>query len=485
MAEWLKSIQHSYSSKAGIVSLGAGVTLLAAHLSAPEPVKLLLALAYLIAGVVSLGLARWRSGQWEAALQIVLSVITGFGLLFCTVHAAWWMALAALAVLLVALAAQTSTERALLLAAGHLAAVLVSFAVRWWVVYPELTGEFLVLVLGLLVGGQIAAITLLRPNASAAPMTPEMAFNSTSDMSHLVMQIRVTSDGLARATDAINQVVLQLATGASEQVTAIGLTHERLDTFLKLSEEIREQARSVTLMAGHTAEFSTKGQTSIEQAIAGIEAVRVQVTHIAETIVRLGELTQRIDEIILSVSEIATQSNLLALNASIEAARAGVHGRGFAVVADEVRTLSQQSTSAAQQVRAILGEIQNAMKQSVEATQAGMQGVDNGVAMTREANTIMQSLSQSVNESFKSVKAIYDVIRQQMEDLEAIAITIERIERITQQNLASTRMVETVSAGLSHLSSELQMVVAQESGSVDQDAEDYGKENPRQAQQQA
>ncbi|HLV33824.1 MAG TPA: hypothetical protein VKY59_01870, partial [Spirillospora sp.] len=95
MAEWLKSIQHSYSSKAGIVSLGAGVTLLAAHLSAPEPVKLLLALAYLIAGVVSLGLARWRSGQWEAALQIVLSVITGFGLLFCTVHAAWWMALAA------------------------------------------------------------------------------------------------------------------------------------------------------------------------------------------------------------------------------------------------------------------------------------------------------------------------------------------------------------------------------------------------------
>jgi methyl-accepting chemotaxis protein len=306
-----------------------------------------------------------------------------------------------------------------------------------------------------------------------------------SDLSQMAMQIRVTSDGLARATDAINQVVLQLATGASEQVTAIGLTHERLDTFLKLSEEIREQARSVTLMAGHTAEFSAKGQTSIEQAITGIEAVRVQVTHIAETIVRLGELTQRIDEIILSVSEIATQSNLLALNASIEAARAGVHGRGFAVVADEVRTLSQQSTSAAQQVRAILGEIQNAMKQTVEATQSGMEGVDSGIAMTREANDIMQRLSQSVTESFKSVKAIYDVIRQQMEDLEEIAITIERIERITQQNLASTRMVETVSAGLSHLSSELQIAVGQDSSAVNQDAENDGKEDARQAQQQA
>jgi methyl-accepting chemotaxis protein len=460
--------------------------MLAAYGAGPDSLKLLLAAAYLIAGFGSILLARQSSSQWDAPVQVVLSVMTGFGLLFCTVHAAWWMALAALAVLLVALAAQTSTERALLLAAGHLAAVLGSFAVRWWVLYPELTGEFLVLGLGLLVGGQIAAITLLRPASGAAPAAmPMMMAAPASDLSQMAMQIRVTSDGLARATDAINQVVLQLATGASEQVTAIGLTHERLDTFLKLSEEIREQARSVTLMAGHTAEFSAKGQTSIEQAITGIEAVRVQVTHIAETIVRLGELTQRIDEIILSVSEIATQSNLLALNASIEAARAGVHGRGFAVVADEVRTLSQQSTSAAQQVRAILGEIQNAMKQTVEATQSGMEGVDSGIAMTREANDIMQRLSQSVTESFKSVKAIYDVIRQQMEDLEEIAITIERIERITQQNLASTRMVETVSAGLSHLSSELQIAVGQDSSAVNQDAENDGKEDARQAQQQA
>lgn len=487
MTHWLNLIHHSYSAKAGIVSVGAGLTLLAGYSAAPEPLKLLLALAYVAAGVGCFALARWRrGGQWEAAAQVVLSVITGFGLLFCTLYAAWWMTLVALAVLLVALAAQTSTERALLLAAGHLAAVLGSFAIRWWVLYPELTGEFLVMGLGLLVGGQIAAITLLRPASSAAPVGSAVMFAApASDLSQIAMQIRVTSDGLARATDAINQVVLQLATGASEQVTAIGLTHERLDTFLKLSEEIREQARSVTLMAGHTAEFSSKGQTSIEQAIAGIEAVRVQVAHIAETIVRLGELTQRIDEIILSVSEIATQSNLLALNASIEAARAGAHGRGFAVVADEVRTLSQQSTSAAQQVRAILGEIQNAMKQTVEATQAGMQGVDSGISMTQEANDIMQRLSQSVNESFKSVKAIYDVIRQQMEDLEAIAITIERIERITQQNLASTRMVETVSANLVHLSADLQVAVGQNSGSVDQDAEDDGKENARQAQQQA
>lgn len=474
------SLAHSsYAVQAGLAGIGAGLWFGAACFVDPSALKLMLAAAYLIVGSIGLVVGRSRrSGQWDAALQIVLSVITGFGLLFFTIHAAWWMALVGVALVLVRLAVPTSFERALLLAVGHVAAPLVALVIRWWNLYPELSTDHVMLGFGLLLGGQ-ALLLLLNPKASevTSVQTTPAAADDAAELAQLAMQIQVTADGLGRVIDAINQVVLQLAAGASEQGTAIGVTNDRLETFLKLSEEIREQARSVTLMAGQAAEFSSKGQMAIEQAITGIEAVRVHVAHIGETIIRLGELTQRIDEIIMSVSEIATQSNLLALNASIEAARAGVHGRGFAVVADEVRTLSQQSTSAAQQVRGILGEIQNAMKQTVEATQAGMSGVDSGVSMTREANSIMQRLSQSVNESFKSVKAIYEVIRQQMEDLEEIAITIERIERINQQNLASMRTVETVAANLNHLSGELQVAIG--SGGVDQNAEHHREEQAR------
>lgn len=479
--------RYAYLSQAGILSAGTGLILLVASLAVPASHKLLLALAYLLVGLGAMFAGRQRQGvQWEVAVQVLLTIITGFGLLFFTTHAAWWMMLTGVAVLLVALVAFRAWQRALLLAGGHVIAALVAFALRWGVPYPELTVEHVILGLGLLVGGQAAALAWLRPTdapESALPQAPVQV--PRAELSQIAMQIHVTADGLARATDAINQVVMQLAEGASEQAEAIGLTNQRLDTFLKLSEEIQEQARSVTLMAGQTAEFSSKGQASIGEAITGIEAVRVQVAHIAETIVRLGELTQRIDEIILSVSEIATQSNLLALNASIEAARAGVHGRGFAVVADEVRTLSQQSTSAAQQVRAILGEIQQAMKQTVEATQTGMRGVDDGISMTREADDIMQRLSVSVSQSFRSVKAIYDVIRQQMDDLEQIAITMERIERITQQNLASTRMVETVAANLNHLSGDLQVAVTRDSGSIDQNAENHREEQAGQPQDDA
>jgi methyl-accepting chemotaxis protein len=458
-------VSYPYSFRSGLVGLGAGIIFLIAAAGSPQPLKWLLAVAYLVLGLGAIGLAlRDRSHAWDGLIQVLLSVVTGFGLLFFTNYDAWWMMLVGLALVLVAQAAQISMERALLLSLGHVIAVAAAVILRWGVLYPALTLEHIKLGLGFLILGQPAVIFLLTPSPTSNREAPTLltASSAESDSDQLAMHIRVTADGLARATQAINEVTIQQSSGAAEQVEAIVQTNDLLENFLNLSEQIREQARSVTLMAGHTAEFSEKGQRSIQQAIAGMSEIRTQVAAIGQTIIKLSQLTRRIDEIITSVSEIATQSNLLALNASIEAARAGAHGRGFAVVADEVRSLSQQSTSAAKQVRAILSEIQSAMKETVEATQVGTQGVDAGVAMTQEADQVMHHLAHNVSESYQSVKSIYEVIRQQMEDLEQIAISMERIERITQQNLTSTRMVETVSHNLKHLSSELQAAVGQD-----------------------
>ncbi len=446
------------AARAGALGLGAGLVFLSAYALAPEPLKLLLALAYLAVGGGALLLAGpARTAAWDAPAQVALAALTALGLLFA---AGWWLALVALALLLTLVTAQDSARRAALLAAAHLAAALLALALRG----GELAAEQAALAVGLLLFGQFAVILLARPARAASPAAaPAAADSPAADaFTHLVMHVRVTADGLARATQAMNDVTAQQSTGAAQQVEIIGDANELLENFLKSSEEIREQARSVTLMAGHTAQFSENGQAAIQQAIAGMRDTREQVAAIAQTIIRLSQLARRIDEIIMSVSEIATQSNLLALNASIEAARAGAHGRGFAVVADEVRALSQQSTGAAQQVRVTLGEIQTAMRETIQATQVGLQGVDAGVALTQEADQVMVHLAENVGESYRAVKSIFEVIRQQMEDLEQIAIKIDMIDHITQQGLTSTRMVETVSSNLTHLSTELQEAIEQD-----------------------
>lgn len=269
----------------------------------------------------------------------------------------------------------------------------------------------------------------------------------------------VTVDGLVRASQAINDVTQQQSSSAQEQAEVIGNANKMLDTFLNLSEQISEQVRQITQASQQAADISEDGQQALEQTLQSMTDIRQQVEVIGTTIVSLAKNTRRIDDIINSVSEIATQSNLLALNASIEAARAGTHGRGFAVVADEVRDLASQSTQSASEIRLILGEIKNSMKNTVEATQIGINNVDAGVSKTQEANQVIIQLAGNVRQSRDRVGDIYNVIRQQADGMEEIAINMDRIQLITRQTLANTRTVESVSANLSRLASDLQDVV--------------------------
>lgn len=301
----------------------------------------------------------------------------------------------------------------------------------------------------------------------SSPKTPSEPFlpvKTAENFEEIALRLHVTVDGLVRAAEAINESTRQQSTSAEEQQQVISVTNSTLDDFLHLSQRISVEARNVTETAQTATENSEQGHQAITEAIQGMEELRQQVTAIGETIVTLAKLTQRIDDIITSVSEIATQSNLLALNASIEAARAGVHGRGFAVVADEVRNLAQQSTQSAEQVRAILAEIQSAMKETVRATQVGMEGVTAGVDRTQEANDVMVQLSESVAEANTAVRDIYAIIMQQAQGLEEISIGMDRIGVITQTSIANTRAVEAVSVNLSRLAADLQETVGGASG---------------------
>ncbi|MDQ7027474.1 MAG: methyl-accepting chemotaxis protein [Anaerolineae bacterium] len=328
------------------------------------------------------------------------------------------------------------------------------------------TGYALLLISGLpyavlgAVGVYSYQMKRIRESADEDPSTVTNTAIPIENLNAITTRMGVTVDGLVRASKAINEVTSSQSDSAEEQAMMIGSTNEMLDTFLALSEQISTQARMITQSAQEAAAISETGQEALSQSLHSMDDIREQVQAIGETIVTLAKLTRRIDDIISSVTEIATQSNLLALNASIEAARAGTHGRGFAVVADEVRLLAHQSTQSAAQVRAILNEIQSAMKATVQATQAGLENVDAGVTQTREANEVIITLGESVRQSRDAVSTIYGVIRTQAEGMEEIAIKMDRIQRINHETLASTRTVETVSSNLTRLASDLQAAVS-------------------------
>lgn len=379
-----------------------------------------------------------------------------------------WMALAGLGAVLVALDSQRGAGRRAVYVA---LAALIGMVLRPGGITIAPIGST---VLGCVMPLLAFSLSYAQRRGSAASNKPPSRImtritnggggNTTSgNEEELYTRIHVTTDGMVKASQAIKEVAAQQSTGALEQVDVIHTTNTKVEDFLELAQQVMEETSDMTRTAQDAADIARSGQQALDRVLTGMSQISAQVATIGQKIVQLAQLARRIDEIITSVSEIATQSNLLALNASIEAARAGTHGRGFAVVADEVRSLSHQSTTAAQQIRAILGEIQAAVKQTVDATEGGVNLVEDGVVSTRSAHQVMSRLAANVIQSYDTIKNISGAIRQQADTMEQISISMSRIEQITQQNLVSTRVVDRISANLTQLSDDLQQTV---SGSV-------------------
>lgn len=465
MAQLFRFLNQHVGAAGLLAFANAAIFLVLELLPGRNQMFLLALVGYTIAGLIDITARRIQVSAFnEKPALFALTALNAIGIIII-VNESVWLGIVGLSVLPLLVIGNDAGERDRW--------VIGTIPLIATVVASIMLGDIpvVIMAMGVMIISNIAvhlsSVQIMVPDAEPAAEAPPqpaqqpMPSYMNGDNQEVTMQMHVTVDGLVRSVQAINEATQQQSSSAGEQSDVISVTNNLLDDFLKLSERISEQALNVTKTAQETAEISGQGQEAITQAIVGMDDLREQVAAIGKTIVTLAELTRKIDEIITSVSEIATQSNLLALNASIEAARAGVHGRGFAVVADEVRSLAQQSTQAAAQVRAILAEIQNAMKETIRATEVGMDGVNDGVARTQEANEVIVQLSESVTASNMAVRDIYDVIRQQAQGLEEISISMDRIQMITQNTMASTRAVEAVSTNLTRLASDLQSAVGQ------------------------
>ena len=266
---------------------------------------------------------------------------------------------------------------------------------------------------------------------------------------------------LAGSVSEIMAGTNQLAASATETASAITETTTTVEEIKQTAMLSSQKAKYVSEAAQQAAHVSEGGRKAVEESIEGIQEIREQMEMIADSIVRLSEQSQAIGDIIATVNDLSEQSNLLAVNASIEAARAGEQGKGFAVVAQEVKSLAEQSKQATTQVRAILGEIQQATTRAVLATEQGSKAVEAGTKQSKRAGDAIILLTESITESAQAASQIAVSAHQQLTGMDQLSIAMENIKVATVQNADSTRQVEIAASNLHGLGLKLKTLVEQ------------------------
>ncbi|MFO1270088.1 MAG: methyl-accepting chemotaxis protein [Rubrivivax sp.] len=203
---------------------------------------------------------------------------------------------------------------------------------------------------------------------------------------------------------------------------------------------LQQTASSMQQLAG-AVQVNADSTQRARQEVAQSSSVAARGAQTMQDVVqRMNEIhagAQRMDEIVGVIDGIAFQTNILALNAAVEAARAGEHGRGFAVMASEVRALAQRSSTAAREIKQLIGE--------------STSRVDDGARLVDAAGRTMSELQSSVSRVARLIADIADAGRSQSGDIGAINSAITQIDGMTQQNAA---LVEQLAAAAQPMQSQ-------------------------------
>ncbi len=202
-------------------------------------------------------------------------------------------------------------------------------------------------------------------------------------------------------------------------------------------EQLSESARAVAVSsadvertAGDAARVASQGTASVGAALEGMFRVRERVNEITQKTLILGEKCRRIGEVLKIIRDVAGEIHMLALNAAIEsAASAGEQGKRFTVVAAEVRRLAERTRQSAEEIRAILTEIQEAAEATVAAAQQGAKEVEAGSAVAGGARTAMEEVIGRIHKAAEAAREISRSTQDQRQSSEAVATSMRDISR--------------------------------------------------------
>ena len=296
----------------------------------------------------------------------------------------------------------------------------------------------------------IPAGSLLHALGTMVSSLRQMVTAINGDANKLV----ANADHIARASDEVAKAAEHQADSTSAMAAAI-------EELTVSSNHISDSADETARETSEAAELAGRGTERVNQASMAIQKIADTVTDASGRIHALEERAKQVSTIANVIKDIAGQTNLLALNAAIEAARAGEQGRGFAVVADEVRKLAERTSSATLEIEQMISGIQHDTVGAVEAMNAALPEVQEGVALATSASESLQAIEDGARRTLERVAEVADATKEQSTASTSIAQRVEQIANMVEETTATIRGTAESAHELEGIAGNLKQLISQ------------------------
>jgi methyl-accepting chemotaxis protein len=286
-------------------------------------------------------------------------------------------------------------------------------------------------------------------------------------MQHLQVRLREIINQVSQAcgtfktaSSELVNVASGLSGSAEKQADSSNATAVSVEQMSASARSISDYAHKTELQAKVSADTAKNGMMLMQALQGKMNDMAGQMHTTTQEIAGLVERSDRINGIVSVIQGIAQQTNLLALNAAIEAARAGEQGRGFAVVADEVRTLAQNTATATDEIRSLIGEICTYSERSNKSVEQVGEHMTENMEYADKLMGGLQEIVQHFEQSVEYALAVANSTKEQEAASQDISERVSDISALSEQLKMASMQLEGQSRQVESMSEELQRAVS-------------------------
>ena len=288
--------------------------------------------------------------------------------------------------------------------------------------------------LALLIGAGMALVitrSISRPlrqavavaqTVAGGDLSTQIEVRGTDETAELLRALREMNNQLVHVITQVGESTARVAGGAAFILDGTEDLAKRTEVQASSLQETAASMEQLTTTVQHNTDNASRAATLAHEASLVANEGRAVMQDVIATMQEINSQSRKVTDIIKVIDDIAFQTNLLALNAAVEAARAGEQGRGFAVVAGEVRRLSQRSSMAAREIRALIS--------------ANVRGVELGSSLVSQAGERVANTVTHVNHVVSLITQIKDASQEQARGISLVNEAVRHLDTVTQQNAA-------------------------------------------------